>query len=138
VLELYRYQFESRGVTVETAFAETTGRLKGDRDRLLQVLRNLVQNACQYTPANGAVSISTERAAQGVKATFANTGPEIAESDLQLIFERFHRTERSRSRDSGGAGIGLAIVKELVEAHGGEVGAERAEGQVRIWFTLPG
>ena len=136
-LELYRYQFESRGVDVETAYAASAGQLMGDRDKLLQVLRNLVQNACQYTPENGAVAISTERVAEGIKATFANTGPGIAERDLRLIFERFHRAEKSRSRDSGGAGIGLAIVKELVEAHGGTVGAESAQGQVRIWFTLP-
>jgi len=138
VLELYRYQFESRGISVKTDYAEGTGRVAGDRDKLLQVLRNLIQNACQYTPDSGALSIATERVAEGIKATFANTGPEIAEADLKLIFERFHRAEKSRSRDSGGAGIGLAIVKELVEAHGGRVGAESAEGRVRIWFTLPG
>ena len=138
VLELYRYQFESRGISVETNYAEGTGRVTGDRDKLLQVLRNLIQNACQYASSDGAVSISTERVAEGIKATFANTGPEIAEADLKLIFERFHRAEKSRSRESGGAGIGLAIVTELVEAHGGQVGAESAEGQVRIWFTLPG
>ncbi len=143
VLELYRYQFESRGISVETDYAEGTrpreqGRVTGDRDKLLQVLRNLIQNACQYTPGDGALSISTERVAEGIKATFANTGPEIAEAELKLIFERFHRAEKSRSRESGGAGIGLAIVKELVEAHGGRVGAESTEGRVRIWFTLPG
>ncbi len=137
-LELYRYQFESRGVAVDTTFSENTGRLSGDRDKMLQVLRNLIQNACQYTPENGVVSISTERAPEGIRATFANTGAQIGERDLRLIFERFHRADKSRSRDSGGAGIGLAIVKELVEAHGGAVGAESAQGQVRIWFTLPG
>ncbi len=137
VLELYRYQFESRGIRVDTDFTDSGGRLMGDRDKLLQVLRNLMQNACQYTAENGAVAISTERAAKGIKTTFANTGPAIADGDLRLIFERFHRADKSRSRDSGGAGIGLAIVKELVEAHGGKVGAESAQGQVRIWFTLP-
>jgi signal transduction histidine kinase len=137
VLELYRYQFEARGIKVTADYAEGSEGVTGDRDKLLQVLRNLIQNACQYTPEGGALSISTKRVAEGIKATFANTGPGIAESDLRLIFERFYRAEKSRSRDSGGAGIGLAIVKELVEAHGGQVGAESAEGQVRIWFTLP-
>jgi two-component system, OmpR family, sensor histidine kinase BaeS len=56
---------------------------------------------------------------------------------LPFIFERFYRGERSRSREHGGAGIGLAIVKELVEAHRGYVGAELAEGYLRIWFSLP-
>jgi signal transduction histidine kinase len=138
VLELYRYRFESRGISVKTAYAEAAGRVTGDRDKLLQVLRNLIQNACQYTSSNGAFTVSAERARQGIKVTFANTAPDMDEADLKLIFERFHRAEKSRSRDSGGAGIGLAIVKELVEAHGGRIGAESAEGQIRIWFTLPG
>jgi signal transduction histidine kinase len=138
VLELYRYQFESRGISVETDYAEGSERTTGDRDKLLQVLRNLIQNACQYASSDGAFTVAAERARQGIKVTFANTGPGIDEADLKLIFERFHRAEKSRSRDSGGAGIGLAIVKELVEAHGGQVGAESAEGQIRIWFTLPG
>jgi signal transduction histidine kinase len=54
-----------------------------------------------------------------------------------LIFERFYRGEKSRSREHGGAGIGLAIVKELIEAHSGRVGAELSDGEVRIWFSLP-
>ena len=61
----------------------------------------------------------------------------MEDQDLPFIFERFYRGEKSRSRDYGGAGIGLAIVKELVEAHEGHVGAELVEGRVRIWFSLP-
>ena len=123
-LELYRYQFESRGVAVETAFAEGAGRLTGDRDKLLQVLRNLIQNACQYTPENGAVAISSERVAEGIKATFANTGPELAERDLRLIFERFHRVGSSLVHDVKGSGLGLSIVTHIVQAHGGRVTVE--------------
>ena len=59
------------------------------------------------------------------------------EEDLPFIFERFYRGEKSRSREHGGAGIGLAIVKELIEAHNGHVGAEISHNEIRIWFTLP-
>jgi two-component system sensor histidine kinase BaeS len=61
----------------------------------------------------------------------------LEEKDLPFIFERFYRGEKSRSREYGGAGIGLAIVKELVEAHQGKVGAEILDGEIRVWFSLP-
>jgi signal transduction histidine kinase len=72
-----------------------------------------------------------------VKLIISNTGPGIKENDLRFIFERFFRADRSRSREAGGAGIGLAIVKELIEAHGGQVGAESRDGETKVWFSLP-
>jgi len=81
--------------------------------------------------------ISTESMPGAINVVFANTGGEIAEQDLPFIFERFYRGEKSRSREHGGAGIGLAIVKELVEAHGGSVSAELVDDRTRIWFDLP-
>jgi signal transduction histidine kinase len=72
-----------------------------------------------------------------VRFVFANPGGDLSPKDLPLLFERFYRGEKSRSRDHGGAGIGLAIVKELIEAHSGRVGAELSEGEVLIWFSLP-
>jgi signal transduction histidine kinase len=97
----------------------------------------LLQNAQQYTPQGGMLRIYTERYTEGLRIIFANTGSEIAEKDLPFIFERFYRGEKSRSREHGGAGIGLAIVKELIEAHDGKVGAEIANDETRIWFSLP-
>ncbi len=61
----------------------------------------------------------------------------MAQEDLPFIFERFYRAEKSRSRDHGGAGIGLAIVKELIEAHKGRIGAAVYDNEIRVWFTLP-
>jgi signal transduction histidine kinase len=81
--------------------------------------------------------VSSERVQGGIRVIFANSGEGIAEKDLPYIFERFYRVEESRSRETGGAGIGLAIVKELIEAHGGSVGAESADGKTRVWFVLP-
>jgi two-component system sensor histidine kinase BaeS len=72
-----------------------------------------------------------------VRCTIENTGPEIPAAELPLIWERLYRVDRSRARSSGGAGIGLAIVRQIVEEHGGRVGATSASGRTRIWFELP-
>jgi signal transduction histidine kinase len=70
--------------------------------------------------------------------TVANTSETIPPADLDRVFERFYRVEKSRDRARGGAGIGLAIVKQLVEAAGGRVGAESRDGTTRFWFSVPG
>lgn len=137
LLRLYRPNFEIKEITVTTHFAPGSEGVSADRDKLLQALRNLVENACKYTPENGQLSIASETVKGGIRVTFSNSGEGIAEKDLPFIFERFFRADRSRSRDAGGAGIGLAIVKELIEAHGGRVGAESSPGETCIWFTLP-
>jgi len=136
-LELFRSQYDIKGISVETSYAKGTEGVIADPDKLNQVVRNLLQNAFQYTPQGGKVRIHTERLSGEVKTTFANAGGGISEDDLPYIFERFYRGEKSRSREYGGAGIGLAIVKELVEAHGGRVGASAVSGEVQIWITLP-
>jgi two-component system sensor histidine kinase BaeS len=137
IMDSLRAQFNEKKIRVETHFSNGTDQLRGDPDKLSQVIGNLLQNALQCTLPGGTVGISAERIPGEIKVIFANTGGEIAEKDLPYIFERFYRGEKSRSREHGGAGIGLAIVKELVEAHGGKVGAEVSSGEVRLWFTLP-
>ena len=90
------------------------------------------------TLRQGDLSESTPSKPQGeMKVTFANTGGELSQKDLPFIFERFYRGEKSRSREHSGAGIGLASVKELIEAHNGHVGAEICEDETRVWFSLP-
>jgi len=101
------------------------------------VVQNLIENLLRYTPKRGEARIDLFREPGSVKCVLTNSGPEIAPEDLPYIFERFYRGEKSRSRQTGGAGIGLAIVKQIVEAHGGEVGSESRPGQTEIWFTLP-
>ncbi len=136
-LERFESKLEERGIRVETHFAKGTDRIGADPSRLVEVIENLLQNAVQYTPSGGRLRIAIERPSQPMRVTFANTGGEITERDVPFLFERFYRGEKSRSREYGGAGIGLAIVKQLVEAHGGQVGAEISEGETRIWFSLP-
>jgi len=137
VLELFQPKFAAKGIVVEVKLADVKDQLTADPEKLSQVIRNLFQNASQYTPQGGSVRVFAERLPGKVKVFFANTGDGVAEQDLPFIFERFYRGEKSRSREHGGAGIGLAIVKELIEAHRGEVGAESRPAETRVWFTLP-
>lgn len=136
-LNLFNAQFAAKEISVETEFEGRVDGVMADPHKLAQVMHNLLQNAWQYTPRGGKVRVTAEQPPGLVRVTFANTGDGIAEKDLPFIFERFYRSEKSRSREHGGAGIGLAIVKELVEAHGGQVGAESAPDETRISFTLP-
>jgi two-component system, OmpR family, sensor histidine kinase BaeS len=110
---------------------------RANADQLAQVLGNLLSNAVRYTPAGGTVTVRAERRPGDLLVSVANSGEPIPADDLERVFERFYRVEKSRDRARGGAGIGLAIVKQLVEAGGGRVGAESVEGQTRFWFSLP-
>ena len=106
-------------------------------DELAQVIANLLQNAVRYTPAGGDVRVSVAREDGHAQVRVANSGSEIPAEDLPRVWERFFRVERSRDRSSGGAGIGLAIVKRLVEEAGGRVGASSEAGVTTFWFSLP-
>jgi signal transduction histidine kinase len=110
---------------------------QANADHLAQVLANLLSNAVRYTPRGGMVAVKVERRPNDLLVSIANTGEPIPSEDLDHVFERFYRVEKSRDRARGGAGIGLAIVKQLVEAGGGRVGAESIDGQTRFWFSLP-
>ena len=137
VLDIFRSQFETKDVHVDSEGVDLMVRVYADPDKLSQIVRNLMQNALQYTISGGRVTIFTQPMDRQIRVVFANTGVEVDEKDLPFIFERFYRGEKSRSREHGGAGIGLAIVKGLVEAHNGKVGAEIHDNETRIWFSLP-
>jgi signal transduction histidine kinase len=83
------------------------------------------------------VVVRAERGPEAVVVSVANTGEGIPAADLPHVFERFYRVEKSRDRGRGGAGIGLAIVKQTIEAAGGRVGVESVDGLTRFWFSLP-
>lgn len=135
-IDLFQTDLARKGIHVQSDF-ENLRPVIADPDKILQVIRNLLANACQYTPPHGHVRIVSERLEGGIKITVSNSGETISSNDLPFIFERFYRGEKSRSRDYGGAGIGLAIAKELVEAHGGHVGAQSSEKETHVWFFLP-
>ena len=106
-------------------------------DELAQVMANLLQNAIRYTPAGGSVRIEASRTPDGILVRVANTGAPIPTEDLPRVWERFYRVEKSRDRERGGAGIGLAIVKRLIEDAGGRVGAASDSAWTTFWFRLP-
>lgn len=136
-LELATPALERAGLRLETDVPATL-RGRADPDRLAQVLANLLSNAVRYTPSGGTIAVRAEGRPGDVLVAISNTGDGIPPDDLDRVFERFYRVEKSRDRDRGGAGIGLAIVKQLVEAMGGHVGAESAGGVTRFWFSVPG
>ncbi|MDQ6691314.1 MAG: ATP-binding protein [Candidatus Dormibacteraeota bacterium] len=135
-IELLSPSFRQRGIIVASELAAEM-RASANPDHLTQVLHNLLSNAWRYTPEGGRVTVSAVRRGDGVVVSVANSGEPIPPAELPRLWERFYRREQSRSRASGGAGIGLAIVKQLVEAGGGTVGAESSEGLNRFWFKLP-
>ncbi len=135
-IELAAPSIERSGLRLETDIPVALP-ARADPDRLAQVLANLLSNAVRYTPAGGTISVRTERRPADVLISVVNTGDGIPPEDLDRVFERFYRVEKSRDRARGGAGIGLAIVKQLVESAGGRVGVESREGSTRFWFSLP-
>ncbi len=136
LLELHRHTFERRGLTVQAALPSAL-RVRADADALAQVLGNLLQNAGRYTPNGGTVWVRAASEAETVVVSVANSGEAIPADDLPHLFERFYRVDKSRNAAQGGAGIGLAVVKELVEAAGGRVGVDSQPGLTRFWFSLP-
>lgn len=119
-----RPQFEDKDVAVTVRAAPEIPRVLADPDRVIQVLTNLVGNALQYTPPGGSVEVRVSAAERSVVIAVTDTGLGIPPEHLPHIFDRFYRVDRSRTRASGGSGIGLTIARHLVEAHGGTISAE--------------
>ena len=129
--------FRRRSIEVSLRLPDDPVRVRARPDELAQVASNLLQNAARYTPSGGSVSIILAAAAGEAIVRITNSGPGIPASDLPRVWERFYRIEKSRDRATGGAGIGLAIVKRLVEEAGGRVGASSEPGHTTFWFALP-
>ncbi len=115
---------------------EPTVDLVGDADRLQQVVWNLLSNAVKFTPSDGAVSLHIERRGSAVRLIVSDTGAGIAPEHLPFIFERFRQVDSSTTRKYGGLGLGLAIVRHLVELHGGSVSASSAGVGHGAMFTV--
>jgi signal transduction histidine kinase len=134
--EVARPGFEAKEIVVDLSIpARLVAR--AEPDGVAQVLANLLQNASRYTPAGGSASIRAESRRSQVLVSITNSGDGIPPEDLPHVFERFYRVEKSRDAARGGAGIGLAIVKQIVEGSGGKVGAESTDHTTRFWFSLP-
>ena len=120
----------AKGVTLQTMVDPRVGPVSGDPDRLQQVLWNLVTNAVKFTPRGGRVQVRVERVASHVELIVSDTGAGISADFLPHVFERFRQAEAGTTRKTGGLGLGLSIVRHIVEMHGGTVQADSAgEGQ---------
>jgi two-component system sensor histidine kinase BaeS len=131
--------FDEKGVRLQIDLPEDLPPVLVDESRIAQVMMNLVGNALQYTPSGGQVIISALLRAGEVQVSISDSGIGISPDQLPLLFTRFYRVDKSRSRSSGGSGIGLTIAKYLVEAHGGRLWAESpglGQGSA-FYFTLP-
>jgi len=132
-------QFEEKEIRLETKLSAELPNVYADKDRILQVLTNLLGNALQYTPTGGSVAVTAASVKSEIVISITDTGIGISPDHLSLIFKRFYRTDKSRARVSGGSGIGLTIAQALIKAHHGRIWAESAgEGKGSTFhFTLP-
>lgn len=133
-------QFQEKNISLTSSVPPKLPLVQGDQDRLLQVLLNLLSNACQYTPAGGEVRVQAEVRGKEIVVSVADNGIGISPEHISHLFTRFYRVDKSRSRQTGsGSGIGLTLARHLVEAHGGRIWVESAgKGQGSIFsFALP-
>jgi two-component system sensor histidine kinase GlrK len=129
---------EARKITLTTKVDEKLPVIKIDREKILQVLRNLVGNAVKFTPEGGQVRVVARLVNRGVEVSVSDTGPGIKKENLTTIFEKFHQAPFKHSNPIKGTGLGLAIVNHVITAHGGRVWAESEPGQgSSLIFVLP-
>ena len=128
---------EQRDLTWEIGAPDKELVVEGDAGRLGQIVGNIVDNAIRYARVGTVIRVNVMERGPCARVAIHNTGDKIDDASLPHIFERFFRADPSRTRGSGGAGIGLAIVKELVTAHGGDFGATNEADGVTVWFELP-
>jgi signal transduction histidine kinase len=113
-------------------------RIEADQERVAQILRNLLSNAITHTPNRGEICIIASASASLVNICVRDMGTGIAPEHLPYLFERFYRADSSRTRATGGTGLGLAVVKQIVQAHGGQIVVESQPGKGSCFtFTLP-
>lgn len=139
-LESVRPQIHAKGLTTEFSSRISQATVLGDRERLFQVLANLLSNAIKFTPAGGTIRVSLEQEGPAARITVEDNGEGIEPEALPRIFDRFMQANSSTTRKHGGMGLGLTIVKHLVEAHGGRVdAASQGTGkgaQLSVWLPL--
>jgi signal transduction histidine kinase len=134
--DLFGSAAAARSIVLDRAAADPDLVLQADRDRLLQVLSNLVGNALKFTPPSGHVGFGAERRGETVRFSVTDTGPGISATDVPHVFERFWKQEK---RDSKGTGLGLFIAHHIVEAHGGRIWVESEPGHgATFHFEIPG
>lgn len=136
VVRTVESEFFKKKITLTYDGEETL--VEVDSDKIKQVMMNLLSNALKYTDPEGTVKVSVKKASSKILVSIEDNGIGIPEENLENVFERFYRVDKSRARNSGGTGIGLAIAKVIIEAHGGKIAVESIEGQGSCFtFELP-
>ncbi len=137
-VEAFQVQATENQIMLTSELATNIPPVHIDAERIAQVLRNLLSNALRYTLAGGRVHVKLMNTGRAARVQVSDTGPGIPSEVLPMVFERFWRADKSRTRAQGGAGLGLAIAKQWIEAHGGQIGVESELGQgTTFWFNLP-
>jgi len=139
-LESYTARFNEHELTVNSDELSSAGDciVSGDKDRLQQLFANLLENTCRYTHQGGQVNISAHTVANKVELILQDSAPGVLPEDQRQLFERFYRVEKSRSREHGGSGLGLALCKQIVEAHGGTISLQNSPlGGLEVKIVLP-
>jgi signal transduction histidine kinase len=131
-------QAETQGIHLEANLSKKPVTITGDEDKLHQVLANLISNSLRFTPSGKRVDISVRSDRKWVIMQVSDEGPGINPADLPILFERFFKGDRARSRGDSGSGLGLSIVKQLVELHGGQIDAALPKsGGLQVTIQLP-
>jgi two-component system phosphate regulon sensor histidine kinase PhoR len=133
----FKSQLKKKGIAVENNLAAGL-RLRIDREKIEQLLTNLIDNAIKFNKDGGFIKIYSDVTGGKLKITIEDSGIGIPEKDIPRIFERFYRVDKARSRALGGTGLGLSIVKHVAKLHNGDAGVESIEGLgSKFWFILP-
>jgi two-component system phosphate regulon sensor histidine kinase PhoR len=131
-------RIERKQIQVDVQVDPAVRSIEADTTKMHDVLRNLMENAVNYSPEGGRIELGARPDNGRVLLTVADHGPGVPDTDLERVFERFYRVDKSRTQDPGGTGLGLSIVRHLVELHGGRVKAEnRKEGGAVFTISLP-
>ena len=117
----FKHQAAQKNIEIEAVIESNVPEFKGDEERLAQVLGNLINNAIRHTPKNGAIRLNGRRDNNGIRLSVEDTGEGIPADALPHVFDRFYRVDQARQQNSGESGLGLAIAKSLIEAHGGTI-----------------
>ena len=133
----FEQRINRKHLNVDVDMPELGVTVRAMPDAVTQVLYNLIDNAVKFIDDGGTLSIRVERSGNKAVTTVGNTGPTIAPEELPLIFDRFHKTDKSRSTDRDGVGLGLYIVKTIVLAHGEDIYVTSRDGKTEFTFTLP-
>jgi signal transduction histidine kinase len=135
-VDAMRLEAEAKGVAVQATIANELRPAQGNPEKLQRVLFNLIQNAIRHTPADGSVAVRAESVATGIEIEVADGGTGIAARDRERVFEAFHRGGEDGVRATEGAGLGLAVARAIVEAHGGRIWVAESSQGTRVRFSV--